>query len=128
MERHLRRIKNETFSASPTNGAQIIEIFSDEGMLHLFGKTKHDEPAIFYRGTLVHESYTTTFFSSEKIQTLIAVNINEGQRKYLMDATFKIVPVGCFHQILIFYIEHLEHVSFPAILFLSLSHHILISA
>lgn len=112
MERNLRRIKNETFAASPTNGAEIIKVFSDEALIKLFGNTKHDEPELFYRGTLVHENYTCTFFFSEKIRQIIVENIPADRRKYLMDATFKIVPVGCFRQILIIYVEYLEHVRF----------------
>lgn len=112
MERQLRRIKNQTFPASPTNGNEIITIFSDVEMLNLFGKTKHDEPAIFYKGTLVHRDYTCTFFASDKIIAMIGENLDPNNRKYLMDATFKIVPVGCFSQILIMYIECLGHVSY----------------
>lgn len=48
------------------------------------------------------------FFSSEKIIKIIEENINPDRRNNLMDATSKIVPVGCFSQILIIYVEYLN--------------------
>lgn len=114
MERHLRRIKNDTFPSSPTNGNEIISIFSDDAMVNLFGKTNHDDPTLFYKGTITNESYTCTFFGSEKIQSMIEENIFEN-RNYLLDATFKIVPIGCFNQILIIYVEYMKHVSFSRV-------------
>lgn len=104
MERNLRRIKNHSFPASPTSGDEIIEIFSSEDMINSFGKTKHESPTLFYKGTICNKSYTCTFFASDHIISLIGENIERNRRKYLMDATFKIVPVGCFSQILIIYV------------------------
>lgn len=62
LKRNLRRIKNGIFPASLTNGTEITNVFADEKMLNMFGKTSHDDPAIFYKGTLVHENHTCSFF------------------------------------------------------------------
>lgn len=54
------------------------------------------------------------FFASSEIINLIEKNIPIGSRDYLMDATFRIVPVGCFRQLLVIYIAYQKQI-FPLI-------------
>lgn len=50
--------------------------------------------------------YTCTFLVSETIIDLIKKNIDPDRRKYMLDGTFKIVPIGVFKQLLILYVEY----------------------
>lgn len=107
MERNLRRCKLNSFPASPINGTGVIEAFQLENVAQTFGKTRHDVPYEFYKGTLVQSNFECTFFSSESIINNIKTHIPKGKRHYFLDATFKIVPFGTFKQILILYVEYL---------------------
>lgn len=107
----MRRYKSNTFPASPINGEQIIDAFQDERVLQSFGFTNHENRRKLYKGTIVEEYGTATFFASELVMQMIDENIPKKKRRYLMDATFKIVPVGCFKQLLIIYVEYIGKVS-----------------
>lgn len=114
VERNLRRIKNQTFAASPKSGPEIIAAFERESVMNSFGYSKHDTPRPLYKGTIMDgEKYVCTFLASETIIELIQANIEPAQRKFMMDGTFKIVPVGIFKQLLIIYVEYFDCVSIP---------------
>lgn len=77
-----------------------------------FGLTKDDaNPMHFFTACIAEENYSFCLFSSEKSINLVKENIQPAQRRYLMDATFKIIPKGCFKQLLIIYIEYFGEVS-----------------
>lgn len=108
----MRRIKNETFAASPKSGEEIIAAFEKENIMSSFGYSNHENPKTLYKGTIMDgDNYVCTFLVSETIIDMIATNIDLERRRYMMDATFKIVPVGIFKQLLIIYVEYLDCVS-----------------
>ena len=55
--------------------------------------------------------FITILSSSQKIIKLITENIPPENRKYLIDATFNIVPRGCFNQLLIIYTKYIDDIS-----------------
>lgn len=110
MERNLRRYKSKTFPSSPLNGVGVLEVFKQEHINKSFGLSRHDVPNQFYKGTQVTAAFENTFFASDEVIEMIKKNIPRGERNYLMDATFKIVPIGSFTQLLIIYVEYLGKV------------------
>lgn len=109
MERTLRRYKSNTFPSSPMNGAGVMEVFQRANVNEAFGCSRHDKPTQFYKGTQLKADFENTFFASEQIIEMIKTNIPIN-RHYLMDATFKIVPIGSFRQLLVLYIEYIGKV------------------
>jgi hypothetical protein len=110
MERNLRRYKGSAFPSSPLNATGVLEVFEQESVNKHFGMSQHEIPNQFYKGTQVTANFENTFFASDKIIELIKKNIPSSKRSYFMDATFKIVPIGSFRQILIIYIEYIGKV------------------
>lgn len=91
------------------SGEEIIAAFENEGTMTSFGYSKHDNSTPLYKGTIMDGvKYICTFLASETIIDMIKENIEPERRKYMMDATFKIVPVGVFKQLLIIYVEYLH--------------------
>lgn len=96
---------------SPKNAVQVIESFNYEAVWTQFGLTKdEDNPRHFFTACIKEENNSFCLFSSLKSIELIKENIQPSQRTYLMDATFKIVPHGCFKQLLIIYIAYFDEV------------------
>lgn len=111
MERQLRRIKNTVFPVSPKTIKEIVQLFGQDHIMQQFGVTKHDQPLPFFHGAFEEADFGFCVFVSRTTIDLITKSIEPSRRHYLMDATFKIVPVGPFKQFLIIYVEYIEHVS-----------------
>lgn len=111
MKRNLQYIVSKNLITSPTSALQIIESFNLEGVWTEFGLSKDKaNPMHFFTACIIEEDFTFCLFSSLKTIELVKENIQPAQRRYLMDATFKIVPKGCFKQLLVIYIEYFEEV------------------
>lgn len=77
-----------------------------------FGLTKHaDNPRPFFKACIEDGNSSFCIFVSEHCFQIIDDNILEGNRRFLIDGTFKIVPHGCFKQLLIIYVEYVEKVN-----------------
>lgn len=112
IERGLQYIVSKNLVTSPKTSVQVIEAFNSEHVWNKFGLTKDTKkPLHFFTACIADEMYTFCLFSSLKMIDLIKENIPPAKRQYLMDATFKIVPHGCFKQLLVIYIEYFEEVS-----------------
>lgn len=124
MERNLRRYKGTAFPSSPLNAKSVLEVFQQESVNKHFGMSQHEIPHQFYKGTEIAANFENTFFASDNIIELIKKNIPSSKRNYLMDATFKIVPIGSFRQILIIYIEYIGKVGTIFYLYIHLKLHL----
>lgn len=106
MLRHLRRLKDRTFPKSPQTGPEVDAVFNNEQINKKYGQTRDDFEK-FYHGTVAKPNYIFSVFASPKAIRLIEEEMPIGsKRTILMDGTFKIVPTGCFNQLLVLYIEH----------------------
>lgn len=65
----------------------------------------------FYIDTVVKENHFFTVFASKQIINLIKKFIKPGERNYLTDGTFKIVPITKYYQLLIINIGYKNDVS-----------------
>lgn len=99
IRRGLQYIASKNFVSSPKCPLEVVEAFNLQNVWESYGLSQQD---IAY-----------CIFSSQKSIKLIEENILPVKRTFLMDATFKIVPRGCFTQLLVIYIEYMEEVRKP---------------
>lgn len=113
IKRGLQYIVSKGLVTSPKTAVQVIEAFNLENIWTFYGITKDEtNPKSFFTACIIEEKFSFCLFSSLKTINLIKENIPPAKRTYLMDATFKIVPQGCFKQLLVIYIEYFEEVMF----------------
>lgn len=113
IQRGLQKIVSRNLVTSPKTALQTIEAFNLEHVWNDFGLSKDNlKPRHFFTAAIKEENYSFCLFSSLKTIDLIKGNIPASKRTYLMDGTFKIVPHGCFQQLLVIYVEYFEEVSF----------------
>lgn len=108
MKRGLQKITNKIFVKSPKSALEVTEAFRKENIWNEFGVTKGDEHLPFFKACIQKDDFEYCIFSSDKIINLIQEFIPPGKRMYLVDATFKIVPQGCFKQLLIIHINYFD--------------------
>lgn len=110
MKRNLGRILNPNRPKMPKTSEEISEAFKNEVVYNEYGlNERKTEP--FYIGTVDNgPSYAFTMFASMQVVKMIQQFIPDN-RKYLMDATFDITPLGCYTQLLVIYIEFKNDVS-----------------
>lgn len=113
MKRNFYRLQKKGIPKAPKTVQDILTAFSDDEIMQSFGETKRTEKTVsrkFYKAAVEHDNFSFCIFASDNIIALIEKFIPAASRNFLMDATFKIVPEGCFNQILIIYIEYTTQV------------------
>lgn len=112
IQRGLQYLVSKRFIASPKTPLNVIESFQLESVWNNFGLSKDEvNPRHFYTACIFENEYSFCLFSSLKSIDLVKENIPPGNRTYLMDATFSMVPQGCFKQHLVIYILYFDEVS-----------------
>lgn len=109
MERQLRRYKDKPYPKAPKTESEIKEAFTDTTVMKEYGLNLNNTTPI-YIDTVNNGDNCFCLFASLLSIKLIDEKMPAG-RKYSMDATFSIVPHGCFSQFLIIYIEWRNEVS-----------------
>lgn len=105
-KRTIQRLKRGILPKNPTTVNEIKTAFSDEKIFHTYGHSLHtNEKYLFYDGAVETDKYSFCVFSSKLTVKLIAENIPISERDILLDATFRIVPVSVFTQLLIVYVR-----------------------
>lgn len=111
IKRGLQYIAAKNFVSSPKSALDVVEAFNIENVWTQYGVSKDcDNPEHFYTASISDKDYSYCIFSSQKSIHLIRENISPTNRKFLIDATFKPVPRGCFNQLLIIYVEYFDEV------------------
>lgn len=79
----------------------------------LFPQVSDDDgnPAKFFRTAHKCDAFSYCIFASEAIIQNINLNIDPERRHYLLDASFKVCPLGEFNHFLIIHIEYMETVN-----------------
>lgn len=112
IQRNYQKLANKQFLISPKT-ADVIKAFQDEVTLKKFGYTKHtgDDASTFFKICCDAKDFAYCLFCSDKIINLMKENIPSNvERKILVDATFSVLPIGSFKQLLIIHIEYFETV------------------
>lgn len=119
IERTLRRTRDIVLPKSLETITEIENAFKDVKIMEKFGmclKNKDengeegDENQTFYMGTVKSGRFCTVIFGSPGVIGLIKAHIPSNRRNYMLDRTFKIVPMGAFTQLLIIYIAYVNKV------------------
>lgn len=110
-ERTLQLIRSASFPKNPVTCDEISEAFQNRNIMDAIGRSQHVTKDEFYNGIVQNEQYSFCVFSSKHIMNMIENHIEVDRRHYLLDATFKVVPVGPFNQFLIFYVNYIQKVS-----------------
>lgn len=108
--RGLNMRKNKTLPDNPKNCKDIQNAFGKEDIMSTIGSSIQDENIPFYDGSYECEDFGYCIFSSKGIIGLIDTHIEQTDREFLLDATFKICPFGNFYQLLIIYIKYQQKV------------------
>lgn len=90
--------------------AEILAAFEDPDIMETFGSSKHQEARPFFITAREEERFSYCIFASKKSIELMEANIQEKDRCFLVDATFKVVPNGIFNQLLIIFVEYINMV------------------
>lgn len=69
-------------------------------------------PRQFFYLTFSSKEFGYVLFVSETTVDAIKANIDVSKRRYLIDATFKVVPEGPYYQFLVIYVEYVQKVDF----------------
>lgn len=113
MVRSCYRYKSADLPKSPRTIEELKTAFETGDIMARFGRSivgANEIATDFFRGVHISDEFSYAVFASQRIIESIEKNITVLQRKYLMDATFKICPYGQFNQFLVIYIEHIETV------------------
>lgn len=109
MDRNLRRIKNVADEEAPKTCDEANQLFRYDRIMAKYGNNLRMSHQ-FYIGGEANESNSFCLFASMESIKLVEEHILPYQRKYLLDATFKIVPRGSFRQLLIIHIQWCSNV------------------
>lgn len=116
IERGLQLIKKGTLPTTPETIEEINEAFAKDAVFDAYGSTLQtvdingndlQKKHIFFDGAVENKTKQFAFcvFSSKTTVQLIEKHIPPAKRHVLMDATFRVVPVGKFNQLFILYIR-----------------------
>lgn len=108
MERNLRRMKNKKVPTAPKTIEDVLNVFSDPAIITQYGLNLRKSER-FYINTVKNPGFTV--FASFQAIKMIEKNIPLDERRYLLDATFKVKPLGDYYQVLIIHIELKNDVS-----------------
>lgn len=112
MSRQLYRIRDKRHPKIPRTNIEVQEAFKKAEIFEEYGKTLNKIHPL-YVDSIIEEEYAFHVFASFANIKLTEAHIPPGQRKYLMDGTFKVVPrlFGKKGQLLIIAIEYKNDVS-----------------
>lgn len=97
----------------PNNVNDVIEAYKNDAVVEHYSRTKHESNEYeFYKGAYECDDFSYCYFFSDHVADNIRKDIPEENREFLMDATFKICPIGKFYQLLIIYIAFCDQVNF----------------
>lgn len=110
-ERCLQKARNMGVPKAPQNVQEIREAINRTDIFDTYCKTNHmDRREIFLDHLYEGKDFSFCIFSSKKIIQEIEKNIDVKDREYFIDGTFKVVPYGCFSQLLIIHIGRFDTV------------------
>lgn len=110
MSRNLRRIKKTVRPKNPKTVDALIDEFKKPSVMSKFGLNSRKNER-FYINTVQRKTFSFTIFASVQIMSLIEKHVKPMDRRYLIDGTFQLVPIGFFRQLLIIHIEYMNDVS-----------------
>lgn len=114
MKRTIARRTSKKYPTNVKSAEAIANEFKNPKTFNEFGlNLRKTEP--FYIGTVETQAkFSFTVFASKQVMSLIDKHIPE-DRRYMMDGTFDVTPLGCYYQLLVIHIEYQNDVSYKRI-------------
>lgn len=112
MERNLRRLKNKKVPRNPINAEDVAKIFADPKNREEFALNLRKTNNFYIDTIRTNSGEWFSLFASHQLINLVKEHIPPEDRKYLIDGTFKVRPLGNFSQLLVIHIEFKNDVSF----------------
>lgn len=112
--RTLQLIRNKNVPTQPNTTSDIKEAFAKRDLFKRYCMTEHEDGSEIFFDRLYSDpdgAFEYCIFSSKKIIKYIKKTSEPSERRYLMDATFQVVPYGSFSQLLIIHAEKFGTVS-----------------
>lgn len=110
MARNLRRKTNKKRPKNVKTPKEIQGAFENQETMANFGLNLRKTDR-FYINTVGKKKGAFTIFGSHEMIRLVEGHIPPEERKFMLDGTFDVVPVGCYYQLLIIAIEYKKDVS-----------------
>lgn len=108
VERELYRLRDKQYPKRPTSDGEVKNMLKNPSIYEQYGTTLNKQHQ-FYVDSVIKKHFAFHVFASFTIIEMIKKCIKPGQRTYLMDGTFKIVPRQ-FKQLLIISVEFKQNV------------------
>lgn len=105
VKRTLSNYRKKRYGKSPTTAMEIQQEMLKPDIFDALGRSLHRDKMVLYNGIHITPEYVNCFFSSKKSVQLILENLDEKDRFFLIDATFRMTPNGLFQQVLIVHIQ-----------------------
>lgn len=110
--RTLRDCRKSRFGRSPLSAMEIKTAFDNAIIRNDLGCSLFGQNEPLYNDILIEKDFTNCVFSSAKSIALIKEFVEPHERFFLMDATFRVTPIGDFEQVLVLYVQFGIKVSF----------------
>lgn len=109
--RCLQKIRNLGVPKAPKTVKEISDAIKRPEIFDTYCKTHYiDGNEVFLDHLYEGKDFSFAIFSSKKIIQEIEANIDVNDREYFIDGTFRVVPFGCFSQLLIIHVGRFDTV------------------
>lgn len=106
ISKSLSNWRKEKYDVSPKTCEEIRKAFENPVTLNDLGTSLHRQHGLIYNGVHEEKDYSYCVLSSPKSIELITSNLEEQERFYLIDGTFRITPMcSVFKQVLIIHAQ-----------------------
>lgn len=110
-ERCLQKTRNMGVPKAPESVTEIRSAINRADIFDTYCKTNHiDSRDVFLDHLYEGKDFSYCIFSSKKMIAQIEETIDVPNREYYIDGTFKVVPYGCFSQLLIIHVGKFDTV------------------
>lgn len=103
--RTLTDCRKTRFGKSPVSPQEIQTAFQNQDLRDELGASLFGEKAPLFNDILIEKDFCNCVFSSAKSIALIKEYIEPNKRFFVMDATFRVTPIGEFEQVLVLYVQ-----------------------
>lgn len=110
-ERCLQKTRNLGVPKAPKTAKEIQEAINRPEIYDIYCKVNHtDKRDIFLDHLYDGKDFSYCVFTSKKIYFNYVKKLDVKNRHFLIDGTFKVVPFGCFNQLLVIHVQKFETV------------------
>lgn len=105
VKRTIENCRQQKYGKPPQNCEEIQREFAKKEIYESLGLSLHQDRGVFFNTVQFGDGFENCIFSSSKSISLIKEHINEENRFFLMDATFRVTPRSNFTQFLVIHIQ-----------------------